>query len=85
MNRRPPFGRGGMRNISIRLDYHSGEAEIAGKRSLALVAGLAGYLEGGGLSDIRFIDAMTYNLSKGERRACGGGAQQMEDQAEARP
>ena len=58
-----------MRIILIHPNYHSGGAEIAGKWSPAWVAYLAGYLKAGGYSDIRFIDAMTDNLSEDELRA----------------
>ncbi|ALK09761.1 magnesium-protoporphyrin IX monomethyl ester anaerobic oxidative cyclase [Blastochloris viridis] len=58
-----------MRIVLVHPNYHSGGAEIAGKWSPAWVAYLAGYLKAGGYSDIRFIDAMTDDLSEDELRA----------------
>ncbi|RBP00028.1 anaerobic Mg-protoporphyrin IX monomethyl ester oxidative cyclase, partial [Roseiarcus fermentans] len=58
-----------MRIVLIHPNYHSGGAEIAGKWSPAWVAYLAGYLKAGGYSDIRFIDAMTDELSEDQLRA----------------
>ncbi|NJL08765.1 MAG: magnesium-protoporphyrin IX monomethyl ester anaerobic oxidative cyclase [Methylacidiphilales bacterium] len=58
-----------MRIVLVHPNYHSGGAEIAGKWSPAWVAYLAGYLKANGYSDIRFIDAMTDDLSEDELRA----------------
>jgi len=58
-----------MRIVLIHPNYHSGGAEIAGKWSPAWVAYLAGYLKAGGYSDIRFIDAMTDDLTEDQLRA----------------
>ena len=58
-----------MRIILVHPNYHSGGAEIAGKWSPAWVAYLAGYLKAAGYTDVRFIDAMTDNLSEEELRA----------------
>jgi len=58
-----------MRIILIHPNYHSGGAEIAGRWSPAWVAYLAGYLKAAGYHDLRFIDAMTDNLSEDELRA----------------
>jgi len=58
-----------MRIVLVHPNYHSGGAEIAGKWSPAWVAYLAGYLKANGYSDIRFIDAMTDDLSEKELRA----------------
>ncbi|WP_127079104.1 magnesium-protoporphyrin IX monomethyl ester anaerobic oxidative cyclase [Rhodomicrobium lacus] len=58
-----------MRIVLIHPNYHSGGAEIAGRWSPSWVAYLAGYLKAGGYSDIRFIDAMTDNLTEDELRA----------------
>ncbi|MFD2235694.1 magnesium-protoporphyrin IX monomethyl ester anaerobic oxidative cyclase [Phaeospirillum tilakii] len=58
-----------MRIVLVHPNYHSGGAEIAGKWSPSWVAYLAGYLKANGYSDIRFIDAMTDDLSEKELRA----------------
>lgn len=58
-----------MRIVLVHPNYHSGGAEIAGKWSPAWVAYLAGYLKANGYSDIRFIDAMTDDLSEKQLRA----------------
>ncbi len=52
-----------MRILLIHPNYHSGGAEIAGNWPPAWVAYLAGALKSAGYPDIRFIDAMTNNLS----------------------
>ncbi len=58
-----------MRIVLVHPNYHSGGAEIAGKWSPAWVAYLAGYLKAAGYDDIRFIDAMTDDLSEEQLRA----------------
>jgi len=58
-----------MRIVLIHPNYHSGGAEIAGKWSPAWVAYLAGYLKAGGYTDIRFIDAMTDDMTEDQLRA----------------
>ncbi len=58
-----------MRIVLIHPNYHSGGAEIAGNWSPAWVAYLAGYLKAGGYTDIRFIDAMTDDLTEDQLRA----------------
>jgi anaerobic magnesium-protoporphyrin IX monomethyl ester cyclase len=57
-----------MRIVLIHPNYHSGGAEIAGNWPPAWVAYLAGALKRAGHSDIRFIDAMTNDLSEDEVR-----------------
>ncbi|MEO1458841.1 MAG: magnesium-protoporphyrin IX monomethyl ester anaerobic oxidative cyclase [Pseudomonadota bacterium] len=52
-----------MRIVLIHPNYHSGGAEIAGNWPPAWVAYLAGPLKAAGYTDIRFIDAMTNDLS----------------------
>ena len=52
-----------MRILLIHPNYHSGGAEIAGNWPPAWVAYLAGALKAAGYPDVRFIDAMTNNLS----------------------
>jgi anaerobic magnesium-protoporphyrin IX monomethyl ester cyclase len=59
-----------MRIVLVQPNYHSGGAEVAGNWSPAWVAYLAGYLKAkGGYTDIRFIDAMTDDMSDDELRA----------------
>ncbi len=58
-----------MRVLLIHPNYHSGGAEIAGNWPPAWVAYLAGALKGAGYPDIRFIDAMTNDLSEDQLRA----------------
>lgn len=58
-----------MRILLVHPNYHSGGAEIAGKWSPAWVAYLAGYLKAAGYTDIRFIDAMTDDLTEDQLRA----------------
>ncbi|HCF19166.1 MAG TPA: magnesium-protoporphyrin IX monomethyl ester anaerobic oxidative cyclase, partial [Rhodospirillum rubrum] len=58
-----------MRILFVHPNYHSGGAEVAGKWSPAWVAYLAGYLKAGGYSDIRFVDAMTDDMTEEELRA----------------
>ena len=53
-----------MRILLLHPNYHSGGAEIAGNWPPAWVAYLAGALRQQGYRDIRFIDAMTNDLSE---------------------
>ncbi len=53
-----------MRILLLHPNYHSGGAEIAGNWPPAWVAYLAGALKKAGYSDLRFIDAMTNDLSE---------------------
>lgn len=53
-----------MRVPMIHPNYHSGGAEIAGNWSPAWVAYLAGGLRRAGYTDLRFVDAMTDDLSE---------------------
>ena len=55
-----------MRILLIHPNYHSGGAEIAGNWPPAWVAYLAGALKSAGYSDVRFLDAMTNDLSDEE-------------------
>jgi len=52
-----------LRILLIHPNYHSGGAEIAGNWPPAWVAYLAGALKSAGYTDVRFIDAMTNDLS----------------------
>jgi anaerobic magnesium-protoporphyrin IX monomethyl ester cyclase len=52
-----------VRILLIHPNYHSGGAEIAGNWPPAWAAYLAGSLKAAGFSDVRFIDAMTNDLS----------------------
>ncbi len=58
-----------MRILLIHPNYHSGGAEIAGNWPPSWAAYLAGSLQAAGFSDIRFIDAMTNDLSDEQLRA----------------
>lgn len=58
-----------MRILLIHPNYHSGGAEIAGNWPPAWAAYLTGSLKAAGFADIRFIDAMTNNLSEDDLRA----------------
>jgi len=58
-----------LRILMIHPNYHSGGAEIAGKWPPAWVAYLTGALKANGYDDVRFIDAMTDDLSDDELRA----------------
>jgi anaerobic magnesium-protoporphyrin IX monomethyl ester cyclase len=58
-----------MRIVLIHPNYHSGGAEIAGNWPPAWVAYLAGALKAAGFDDIRFVDAMTNDLSDDQLRA----------------
>ncbi|MFO1115138.1 MAG: magnesium-protoporphyrin IX monomethyl ester anaerobic oxidative cyclase [Beijerinckiaceae bacterium] len=53
-----------MRIVLIHPNYHSGGAEIAGNWPPAWAAYLAGALRNAGFGDIKFIDAMTNDLSE---------------------
>ena len=57
-----------MRIILIHPNYHSGGAEIAGNWPPAWAAYLTGSLKQAGYTDIRFIDAMTNDLSDDQLR-----------------
>jgi len=52
-----------MRIVLVHPNYHSGGAEIAGNWPPAWAAYLGGALKADGYDDVRFIDAMTENLS----------------------
>ncbi len=52
-----------MRIVLIHPNYHSGGAEIAGNWPPAWAAYLTGALKSAGYTDVRFIDAMTNNLT----------------------
>jgi anaerobic magnesium-protoporphyrin IX monomethyl ester cyclase len=52
-----------MRIVFVHPNYHSGGAEIAGSWPPAWVAYLAGALRDAGFDDVRFIDAMTDDLT----------------------
>ena len=58
-----------MRILFIHPNYHSGGAEIAGNWPPAWVAYLSGALKTAGYADIRFVDAMTNDLSEDQVRA----------------
>ncbi len=57
-----------MRVLLIHPNYHSGGAEIAGNWPPAWAAYLAGSLREAGYGDLRFIDAMTNNISDDDLR-----------------
>lgn len=58
-----------MRILLMHPNYHSGGAEIAGNWPPAWVAYLTGYLKAAGYTCIRFVDAMTNNLTDDQVRA----------------
>ncbi len=58
-----------MRILLLHPNYHSGGAEIAGNWPPAWVAYIAGSLKAAGYTDLRFIDAMTNDLSEDQLRA----------------
>jgi anaerobic magnesium-protoporphyrin IX monomethyl ester cyclase len=58
-----------MRILLIHPNYHSGGAEIAGNWPPAWVAYIAGSLRAAGYTDLRFVDAMTNDLSEDDLRA----------------
>ncbi|MFL5280622.1 MAG: magnesium-protoporphyrin IX monomethyl ester anaerobic oxidative cyclase [Rhodopila sp.] len=58
-----------MRILLIHPNYHSGGAEIAGNWPPAWAAYLAGALKSAGFADLRFIDAMTNDISEDNLRA----------------
>lgn len=53
-----------MRILFIHPNYHSGGAEIAGNWPPAWVAYLSGALKKAGYSDVKFIDAMTFDIGE---------------------
>jgi anaerobic magnesium-protoporphyrin IX monomethyl ester cyclase len=57
-----------MRILLLHPNYHSGGAEIAGNWPPAWAAYLAGALKSAGYDDLRFVDAMTNNLTDDEVR-----------------
>lgn len=57
-----------MRIVLIHPNYHSGGAEIAGSWPPAWVAYITGALKAAGYTDVRFIDAMTNDISDDELR-----------------
>ena len=57
-----------MRILLLHPNYHSGGAEIAGNWPPAWAAYIAGALKGAGFTDVRFIDAMTNNLTEDQVR-----------------
>jgi anaerobic magnesium-protoporphyrin IX monomethyl ester cyclase len=52
-----------MRILMIQPNYHCGGAEIAGNWPPGWVAYIGGALKHAGMTNIRFVDAMTYDLS----------------------
>ncbi len=58
-----------MRVLLIHPNYHSGGAEIAGNWPPAWAAYLAGALKQAGFTEVKFIDAMTNNLTDDQVRA----------------
>ena len=65
----PETGATTVRILLIHPNYHSGGAEIAGNWPPAWAAYLTGALRAAGYNDIRFIDAMTNNLTDDQLRA----------------
>ena len=57
-----------MRILFIHPNYHSGGAEIAGNWPPAWVAYLSGALKKAGYADIKFIDAMTFDIGDEDLR-----------------
>ena len=57
-----------MRILLLHPNYHSGGAEIAGNWPPAWAAYIAGALRKAGFDDVRFVDAMTNNLSEEQVR-----------------
>ena len=57
-----------MRILLLHPNYHSGGAEIAGNWPPAWAAYIAGALRQAGFGDLRFVDAMTNDLSEDEVR-----------------
>jgi anaerobic magnesium-protoporphyrin IX monomethyl ester cyclase len=57
-----------VRILLVHPNYHSGGAEIAGNWPPAWAAYLAGSLKAAGFGDLRFIDAMTNNISDDDLR-----------------
>ncbi|MCL5778597.1 magnesium-protoporphyrin IX monomethyl ester anaerobic oxidative cyclase [Limibaculum sp. FT325] len=58
-----------MRIVLVHPNYHSGGAEIAGNWPPAWAAYIAGALKAAGYSDVRFVDAMTNDLTDDQIRA----------------
>src|SRR5271165_2964545 len=58
-----------MRILLLHPNYHSGGAEIAGNWPPAWAAYIAGALKSAGFADLRFVDAMTNNLSEDDVRS----------------
>ena len=58
-----------MRILLLHPNYHSGGAEIAGNWPPAWAAYISGALKAAGFTDLRFIDAMTNDLSEEQVRA----------------
>ncbi len=58
-----------MRILLLHPNYHSGGAEIAGNWPPAWAAYISGALKAAGFTDLRFIDAMTNDLSEDQVRA----------------
>ncbi|MFY0104178.1 cobalamin-dependent protein, partial [Acinetobacter baumannii] len=57
-----------MRILLLHPNYHSGGAEIAGNWPPAWAAYISGALRKAGFGDIRFVDAMTNDLSEEQVR-----------------
>ena len=57
-----------MRILLLHPNYHSGGAEIAGNWPPAWAAYVAGALRQAGFGNIRFVDAMTNDLSEDQVR-----------------
>jgi len=57
-----------MRILLLHPNYHSGGAEIAGNWPPAWAAYIAGALKSAGFDDLRFVDAMTNDLSEDQVR-----------------
>jgi len=58
-----------MRILLIHPNYHSGGAEIAGNWPPAWAAYISGALKSAGFADVRFIDAMTFNIEDAKLEA----------------
>jgi anaerobic magnesium-protoporphyrin IX monomethyl ester cyclase len=57
-----------VRILLLHPNYHSGGGEIAGNWPTAWAAYISGALKAAGFGDIRFVDAMTNNLSEDDVR-----------------
>ncbi len=62
-------GEDAVRILLLHPNYHSGGAEIAGNWPPAWAAYMSGALKAAGFTDLRFIDAMTNDLSEDQVRA----------------